>query len=162
LVSPPESKYVRILASVLFQIGQYARIGQVDSLRVLPIPARYLNEPFQNALSSMGDSNSCPSVANRAVWAREILTQIKGQLKGHSGGGWSATTSDGRRLPAMQETPILWGFSSRRGDGWQWRVKLGEGGLGAPRPMKMGTTASPWRYDVGAYDTPLRAENAKA
>jgi hypothetical protein len=107
LVSPPESKYVRILASVLFQIGQYARIGQVDSLRVLPIPARYLNEPFQNALSSMGDSNSCPSVANRAVWAREILTQIKGQLKGHSGGGWSATTSDGRRLPAMQETPIL-------------------------------------------------------
>jgi hypothetical protein len=107
LVSPPESKYVRILASVLFQIGQYARIGQVDSLRVLPIPARYLNEPFQNALSSMGDSNSCPSVANRAVWAREILTQIEGQLKGHSGGGWSATTSDGRRLPAMQETPIL-------------------------------------------------------
>jgi hypothetical protein len=107
LVSPPESKYVRILASVLFQIGQYARIGQVDSLRVLPIPARYLNEPFQNALSSMGDSNSCPSVANRAVLAREILTQIEGQLKGHSGGGWSTTTSDGRRLPATQEIPIL-------------------------------------------------------
>jgi len=30
LVSPPESKYVRILASVLFQICQYALIGQVD------------------------------------------------------------------------------------------------------------------------------------
>jgi hypothetical protein len=27
-------------------------------------------------------------------------------------------------------------------------MKLGEGGTGAPRPMKMGTTASPWRYDV--------------
>ena len=28
--------------------------------------------------------------------------------------------------------------------------------------MKMGTTPSLWRYDVGAYDTPLLAENAKA
>jgi len=35
-----------------------------------------------SVLSSMGDSNSCPSVANRAVWAREILTQIEGQFKG--------------------------------------------------------------------------------
>jgi hypothetical protein len=25
---------------------------------------------------------------------------------------------------------------------------------GAPRPMKMGTIASPWRYDAAAYDTP--------
>src|SRR4051812_23274461 len=39
--------------------------------------------------------------------AREILTQIEGQLKGHSGGGWLATTSDGRRLSAMQESPVL-------------------------------------------------------
>ena len=28
--------------------------------------------------------------------------------------------------------------------------------------MKMGTTPSLWRYDVGAYDKPLLAENAKA
>lgn len=28
--SPPESKYVSILASVLFQIRQYSLIGQVD------------------------------------------------------------------------------------------------------------------------------------
>jgi hypothetical protein len=62
LVSPPESKYVRILASVLFQIGQYARIGQVDSLRVLPIPARYLNEPFQNALRFGFDRQFAPRV----------------------------------------------------------------------------------------------------
>jgi hypothetical protein len=26
--------------------------------------------------------------------------------------------------------------------------------IGAPRPMKMGTTPSRSRYDVGAYDTP--------
>ena len=38
----------------------------------------------------------------------------------------------------------------------------GEDGVGAPRQMKMGTTPSLWRYDVGAYDTPLLAENAKA
>jgi hypothetical protein len=62
LVSPPESKYVRILASVLFQIGQYARIGQVDSLRVLPIPARYLNEAFQNALRFGFDRQFAPRV----------------------------------------------------------------------------------------------------
>jgi hypothetical protein len=35
-------------------------------------------------------------------------------------------------------------------------------GPGAPRPMKMGTMPWLWRYDVGAYDTPLLAENAKS
>jgi hypothetical protein len=60
-----------------------------------------------SVLSSMGDSKSCPSAAKRAVSEREILTQIEGQLKGHSGGGWSATQSDGRRLPAVKKMPIL-------------------------------------------------------
>jgi hypothetical protein len=45
----------------------------------------------------MGDSNSCPSVENCAVYAREILTQIEGQLKGHSGGG---VVGDDERRPA--------------------------------------------------------------
>jgi hypothetical protein len=31
---------------------------------------------------------------------------------------------------------------------------------GAPRPMKMGTTASPWRYD-GAADHALRPDNLR-
>jgi hypothetical protein len=49
----------------------------------------------------MGDSNSCPSVANRAVWAREILTQtVKGALR-------RRVVGDDERRPAMQETPIL-------------------------------------------------------
>ena len=50
LVSPSENKYVRVLASVLFQICQYAGIGQVDPLRVFPISARYLHQAFQYAL----------------------------------------------------------------------------------------------------------------
>lgn len=60
--SLPESKYVRILASVLFQICQYARIGQVDSPRMLPIPARYLNKAFQNALRFGFDRQFAPRV----------------------------------------------------------------------------------------------------
>ena len=47
---------------MLFQICQYARIGQVDSLRVLPIPARYLNEAFQNALRFGFDRQFAPRV----------------------------------------------------------------------------------------------------
>jgi hypothetical protein len=31
-------------------------------------------------------------------------------------------------------------------------MKVCEGGAGAPRPMKMGTTRSPWRYDNHAED----------
>jgi hypothetical protein len=56
---------------------------------------------------AMGDSNSCPSVGKCAVYAREILTQIEGQLKGHSGGG---VVGDDRRRPAMQESLIYRAF----------------------------------------------------
>jgi len=52
----------------------------------------------------MGDSNSCPLAGNCEVYAREILTQIEGQLKGHSDGGVvgddaqrSATASNARK-----------------------------------------------------------------
>jgi hypothetical protein len=31
---------------------------------------------------------------------------------------------------------------------------------GAPRPMKMGTTPSPWRYDVGAHQS-LQSANLR-
>jgi hypothetical protein len=37
-------------------------------------------------------------------------------------------------------------------------MKVGEDGVGAPRPMKMGNIASPWRYDAGAcraIETPI-------
>ena len=49
LVSSPESKQVRILVPVLFQICQYACIGQIDPLRVLPVPARYLTRRFKTS-----------------------------------------------------------------------------------------------------------------
>jgi hypothetical protein len=31
-------------------------------------------------------------------------------------------------------------------------MTVGEHADGAPRPMKMGTAASPWRYDAAARD----------
>jgi hypothetical protein len=46
--------------------------------------------------------------AGKALAAEHGLQwRPEGQLKGRSGGGSSATMSDGRRLPAMQEIPIL-------------------------------------------------------
>lgn len=45
-----ENKHVRILAPVLFQIRQYAFIGQVDSPGMLPVVARYLHKALQYAL----------------------------------------------------------------------------------------------------------------
>jgi hypothetical protein len=39
----------------------------------------------------------------------------------------------------------------RGGEIEEYRVKSYNG---APRPMKMGNIASPWRYDAGAYDRP--------
>ena len=39
-------------------------------------------------------------------------------------------------------------------------MRLGEGEAGAPRPMKMGNIASPWRYDAGAHHA-LKPENTR-
>ena len=47
----------------------------------------------------MGDSNSRPSLANRAVWAREILAQVEGQLKGALR---RLMVGDEERRPAMR------------------------------------------------------------
>ena len=51
-----------------------------------------------------------PRAATALPEIREILTQIEGQLKGQSGGGWPATASDGMRPPTMQKSPVIWGF----------------------------------------------------
>jgi hypothetical protein len=44
-----ENKCARILAAVLFQIGQYALVRQIQFPRVLPVAAPYLDQSLQYA-----------------------------------------------------------------------------------------------------------------
>jgi hypothetical protein len=44
--------------------------------------------------------------------------------------------------------------------GNRWPLNRAKSYRGAPRPMKMGTTASPWRYDAAADET-IRPDNQR-
>src|SRR6266481_6050307 len=84
---------------------------------------------------------------------RELLTQIEGRRKGQSGGNMRATGSEGRRPIAMKEMPSNIGLFEFFGDGGRWRMKAGEGGLGALGEIR---TPDPRNRNPMLYPAELR------
>src|ERR1700686_2943458 len=79
----------------------------------------------------MGDSNSDPSRGNGASGGKGDSNSDRGTVKGTFWRRPSTTADDAQRPPITRETAILPGFIGRCGDDRRWRVKCGEGGVGA-------------------------------
>src|SRR6266478_2034867 len=79
----------------------------------------------------MGDSNFRPLARQRRFGSRRDSNSDRGTVKGTFWRRPSTTADDAQRPPITRETPILPGLIRRCGDDRRWRVKGGEGGVGA-------------------------------
>src|SRR6266436_997835 len=102
----------------------------------------------------MGDSNFRPLARQRRFGSRRDSNSDRGTVKGTFWRRPSTTADDAQRPPITRETPILPGLIRRCGDDRRWRVKGGEGGVGALGEIR---TPDPRIRSPMLYPAELRA-----